>query len=162
MEHITLTSTHYRMRYHTFSISLTGFGGYLQRVVYHALPSNLFKKCILISKKKINSNTLKVQLWSISDMFWIFKNKMQIIYATTYIALFLPDSWEMFFICLLPYIHICLYCFLILCLYGHLLFLILLTMRHIPGALPLRGRGGLQRLPALQLFCSCNEVRYFR
>ena len=36
---------------------------------------------------------LKVQLWSISDMFWIFKNKMQIIYATTYIALFLPDSW---------------------------------------------------------------------
>ena len=96
MEHITLTSTHYRMRYHTFSISLAGFGGYLQRVVYHALPSNLFKKCILISKKKFDSNacgnTLKFKLWSISDMFWIFKNKLQIIYATTYIALFLPDS----------------------------------------------------------------------
>ena len=30
-----------------------------------------------------------------------------------------------------PYIHICLHCFLILCLYFHLLFLTLLSTRHI-------------------------------
>ena len=32
MERITITSTRYRMRYHTFSPSLAWFGGYLQRV----------------------------------------------------------------------------------------------------------------------------------
>ena len=37
----------------------------------------------------------------------------------------------MFFISLVPYIHICLYYFLILCSYFHPLFLTLLTTRHI-------------------------------
>ena len=37
----------------------------------------------------------------------------------------------MFFISLVPYIHICLYYFLILCSYFHLLFLTLLATRHI-------------------------------
>ena len=37
----------------------------------------------------------------------------------------------MFFICLVPYIHICLYYFLIFCSYFHLLFLALLATRHI-------------------------------
>ena len=32
MERITITSMHYHMRYHTFSLSLVWFGGYLQRV----------------------------------------------------------------------------------------------------------------------------------
>ena len=36
----------------------------------------------------------------------------------------------MFFICLVPYIHICLYYFLILCSYFHLLFLTLLATRY--------------------------------
>ena len=37
----------------------------------------------------------------------------------------------MFFISLVPYIHICLYYFLILCSYFHPLFLTLLATRHI-------------------------------
>ena len=37
----------------------------------------------------------------------------------------------MFFICLVPYIHICLYYFLILCCYFHILFLNLLATRYI-------------------------------
>ena len=32
MERITITSTRYNIRYHTFSLSLASFGGYLQRV----------------------------------------------------------------------------------------------------------------------------------
>ena len=32
MEHITITSMHYHMRYHTFSPRLALFGSYLQRV----------------------------------------------------------------------------------------------------------------------------------
>ena len=32
MEHITITSMHYHMRYHTFSLSLALFGSYMQRV----------------------------------------------------------------------------------------------------------------------------------
>ena len=57
----------------------------------------------------------------ISDIFWTFKSKLQIIHGATYIALFLPDSSKCFFICLVPYIHICLYHFLILCSYFYFL-----------------------------------------
>ena len=67
----------------------------------------------------------------ISGIFWAFKSKLQIVHAATYIALFLPDSNNCFFICLVPYIHICLYYFLILCFYFHLLFHSLLATRHI-------------------------------
>ena len=67
----------------------------------------------------------------ISGIFWAFKSKLQIIHAATYIALFLPDSYNCFFKCLVLYVHICLYYFLILCFYFHLLFHALLTTRHI-------------------------------
>ena len=40
----------------------------------------------------------------ISDIFWSFKSKLQIIHAATYVALFLPDSNNCFFICLVPYL----------------------------------------------------------
>ena len=65
----------------------------------------------------------------ISVMFWVFKSKLQINHAATYIARFLPDSNNCFFICLVPYIHIYYYYFLILCFYFHL-FGTLLTMGH--------------------------------
>ena len=65
----------------------------------------------------------------ISGIFWVFKSKLQINHLATYIALFLPDSNNCFFICLVPYIHICLYYFLILCFYFHR-FDTLLTTRH--------------------------------
>ena len=81
----------------------------------------LFQK---ICKKIIKKNY-------ISNIFWTFKGKLQIVHAATYIALLLPDSNNYFFICLVPYIHICLYYFLILCFYFHLLFLTLLATRHI-------------------------------
>ena len=48
-----------------------------------------------------------------------------------YVALFLPDSNNHFFICLVPYIPICFYYFLILCFCFHLLFHSLLATRHI-------------------------------
>ena len=64
-----------------------------------------------------------------SGIFWVFKSKLQINHAITYIGLFLPDSNNCFSICLVPYIHICLYYFLILCFYFHL-FDTLLTTRH--------------------------------
>ena len=65
----------------------------------------------------------------ISGIFWVFKSKSQINHVTTYIALFLFDSNNYFFICLVPYIHICLFYFFILCFYFHL-FDTLLTMRN--------------------------------
>ena len=49
----------------------------------------------------------------------------------TYVALFLLDSNNWFFICLVPYIYICLCNFLILCFYFHLLFHALLATRKI-------------------------------
>ena len=61
---------------------------------------------------------------------WPFKSKWQIMLAATYIARFLPDS-NNFFICIIPYTHIYFSYFLILCSYFHLLFLTLLTMKHI-------------------------------
>ena len=54
---------------------------------------------------------------------------MQINHAVAYIALFLPDCNNCFFIYLVPYIYICPYYFLILCFYFHL-FDTLLTTRH--------------------------------
>ena len=63
------------------------------------------------------------QKHQISGVFWAFKSKLQIIHAVTYITLFLPDSNNCFFLCLVPYIHISLYYFLILCFYFHFLFL---------------------------------------
>ena len=68
---------------------------------------------------------------SICGIFWAFKSSLQIIHAATYIALFLPDFNNCFFICLVPYIPICVYCFLILCFYFHFLFPSLLATRHI-------------------------------
>ena len=65
----------------------------------------------------------------ISGIFWVFKSKLQINPLATYIALFLPDSNNCFFICLVPYIHISLYYFLNLCFYFHL-FHTLLTTGH--------------------------------
>ena len=41
----------------------------------------------------------------VSGIFWAFKSKLQVIHGATYIALFLPDSNNFFFICLVPYIH---------------------------------------------------------
>ena len=67
----------------------------------------------------------------ISGTFWAFKSKLQIIHAATDITLFLPDSNNCFFICLVPCIHICLYYFLILCFYFHLIFHSLFETRHI-------------------------------
>ena len=66
-----------------------------------------------------------------SGIFWASKSKWQIIHTATYIALFLPDSSNCFFTCLVPYIPICLYYFLILCFYLHLRFPSLLATRHI-------------------------------
>ena len=68
---------------------------------------------------------------SISGKFWDFNSKLQIVHGATYASLFLPDSNNCFFICLVPYIPICLYYFLILFFYFHLLFHSLLTTRHI-------------------------------
>ena len=67
----------------------------------------------------------------IPGIFWAFKSKLQIILAATYIALFLPDTHNCFFICIIPYIHICFYYFLIFCFYFHLLFVTLLATKHI-------------------------------
>ena len=53
---------------------------------------------------------------------WAFKSRLQIILAANYIALFLPNSNNWFFMCIIPCIHICSYCFLILCFYFHLSF----------------------------------------
>ena len=93
----------------------------------------------IFSMRKTTSHFLKVfqkstknrQKNYVPGMFWAFKSKLEIILRTTYIALFLPDINDCFFICILPYIHICFYCFLILCFYFHLLFLNLLVTRHI-------------------------------
>ena len=67
----------------------------------------------------------------IKTIFWAFKSKLQIIHAATYITLFLPDSNNCFFICLVLYIPFCLNYFLILRFYFHLLFHSLLATRHI-------------------------------
>ena len=58
----------------------------------------------------------KLYFW----LFCVFKSKLQINHAATYIELFLPDSNNWFFIYLVPHIHICLYYFLILCFHFHL------------------------------------------
>ena len=58
-----------------------------------------------------------------------FDYKLQIFLAANYIALFLPDTNNCFFIWIVPYIHICFYYFLILCFYFHLSSLLL--MKHI-------------------------------
>ena len=75
------------------------------------------------------------KLWQknyIPGIFWAFKRKFHIIFAANYIALFLPDTSNCFFlICIIPCIHICFYYFLILCFYFHLLFLNFLAMKHI-------------------------------
>ena len=65
----------------------------------------------------------------ISCIFSVFKSKLQINHVVTYIALFLRDSNNRFFICLVPYIHTSLYYFLILCFYFQL-FHTLLTTGH--------------------------------
>ena len=58
----------------------------------------------------------------ISGIFWTFKIKLQTIHAAAYIALFLSDSNNCFFICLVSRTHNYLYYFLILCFYFHLFF----------------------------------------
>ena len=68
----------------------------------------------------------------ISVIFWAFKSKLQITHAVTYIALFLPNSNNCFFLRLVPYIHTCLYYFQILCFCFHCLFHAFFAMRHIP------------------------------
>ena len=69
----------------------------------------------------------------ISGIFWVFKSKLQINHAATYVALFLflflSDSNNCFFICLVAYIPFCLYYFAVL--YFHFLFHSLLAKRHI-------------------------------
>ena len=40
-------------------------------------------------------------------MFCVFKSKLEINHAAIYIALFLPDSNNCFFVCLVSYTHIC-------------------------------------------------------
>ena len=50
MQHVTITSTCYHKRYHTFSLSLAWFGGYLQRVTMH---SHQIYKNVYINLKKI-------------------------------------------------------------------------------------------------------------
>ena len=67
----------------------------------------------------------------IPSIFWAFKRKLQIIYAATYIALFLSDSNNCFFICLVPHIPFYLCYSLILCFYFHVLFLSFLATSHI-------------------------------
>ena len=64
----------------------------------------------------------------ISGIFWAFKSKLQIIHVAIYVALFLPDSNNYLFICLVLYIPICLY---ILRFYFNLLFHSVLTNRLI-------------------------------
>ena len=69
---------------------------------------SVFRKIV----KKINKNNYT------SKIFWTFKSKLQIINAATYIALFLSDSNNCVFICLLPYIFpFCIF-------YFHLVFLL--------------------------------------
>ena len=80
-----------------------------------------------ISENLQESQQKKLYFWHILEL----KSKLQIIHATIYIALFLPDSNKCFFICSVPHIHICFYYFLILCSYFHLLFLTLFATRHI-------------------------------
>ena len=63
------------------------------------------------------------------SLYRTFKSKLQIFLAANYIALFLPDTNNCFFIWIVPYIHICFYYFLILCFYFHLSSLLL--MKHI-------------------------------
>ena len=67
----------------------------------------------------------------ISDIFWTFISKFTDNSCGYLHSLLLPHSNKCFFICLVPYIYICLYFFLILCYYIHLLFLTLLSTRHI-------------------------------
>ena len=49
MERITITSTHYHMRCHTFSLSLAWFGGYLQWVTtrYRQIYKKMYIKTFL-------------------------------------------------------------------------------------------------------------------
>ena len=96
---------------------------------------------ILLSVKK-NNHSVFVIFWKLcqninkknyfSVIFWTFKSKLQIIYATAHVAHFLPDSNNpFFFIFLAPYVPICPYYFLILCFYFHLLSHPVLATRHI-------------------------------
>ena len=78
-----------------------------------------FRKSVRISTKSY-----------ISGIFWAFKSKLQIIHAATYVVLFLPDSNNCFFICLVPYIPVCLYYFVMLCFYLDHLLHSLLAKRH--------------------------------
>ena len=59
------------------------------------------------------------------------KKKLQIIYAATYIALFLSDSNNCFFICLVSHIPFYLCYSLILCFYFHVLFFSFLATSHV-------------------------------
>ena len=109
---------------------------FLQRFSVRKTTTQLFQYFRNSIKKNINFRiSIKSQNINkknyISSIFWAFKSKLQIIHGAAYIALFLPDSNNRFFICLFPYIHICLYYFLILCFYFHLLFHTLLATRHI-------------------------------
>ena len=95
------------------------------RQIFNESKKNRF--FFLIFQKLCQNITKKTFL----AYFWAFKSQLQIIHAATYIALFLPDSKNCFFICLVPYIPICIYYFLILCFYFHLLLPSLLTTRYI-------------------------------
>ena len=78
-----------------------------------------FRKSVRISTKNY-----------ISGIFWALKSKLEIIHAATYVVLFLSDSNNCFFICLVPYIPICLYYFVMLCFYFDHLLHSLLAKRH--------------------------------
>ena len=65
----------------------------------------------------------------ISGIFCVFKSKLEINHAAIYIVLFLPDSNNCFFVCLVSYTHICFYYFII-CVFIFT-FLILFSPRHI-------------------------------
>ena len=86
----------------------------------HSLFLNFPKICKNFDKKNY-----------VPGISWAFKSKLQIILAATYMALFLPDTNNCYFLyCIVP-IPMCLYYFLILYFYFHLLFHSLLAKRHI-------------------------------
>ena len=65
----------------------------------------------------------------ISAIFWAFRNKLHIIHATTYIALFLLDSNNCFLYTVYPYLSLLFSHFVIF--FFHFLFLTLLATRNI-------------------------------
>ena len=56
MQRVTITSTCYHMRYHTFSLSLAWSGGYLERItmrysqIYKKIHINIFLKKLTVTR----------------------------------------------------------------------------------------------------------------